>query len=132
MAGLYAVLDAEGIVLSIPAAEAAWEPGTGLTKREATAETQIGGRWTGSAWVARVVVVPVPQTITPLQARRALRAAGLLAAVNAFIAGQSEEIQEAWEYCVEMRRDDPLISGAQAALGLTDAQMDDLFRAAVA
>jgi hypothetical protein len=38
-------------------------------------------------------VVPVPQSITPLQAPRALRAAGLLAAVIEFIAAEPEEVQ---------------------------------------
>lgn len=132
MAGLYAVLDAYGVVINIAEADASWSPGTGLTKREAAAETQIGGRWAGSAWEAPLVVVPAPQTITPLQARRAIRAAGLLSAVNAFIAEQPEEVQEAWEYCVEVRRDDALIAAAQVALGLTSEQVDDLFRAAVA
>jgi hypothetical protein len=37
-------------------------------------------------------------------------------------------VQEAWEYCVEVRRDNALIAGAQAALGLTAAQIDELFR----
>lgn len=75
---------------------------------------------------------PVPEAITPLQARRALRAADLLDAVNAWIATQSDDAQEAWEYCIEVRRDDALIAGAQAALGLTDEQVDDLFRAGAA
>lgn len=83
-------------------------------------------------WVEGEVDIhqPPPATITPLQARRALRAAGLLGAVNAWIAAQSEEVQEAWEYCVEVRRDDALIVGAAAALGLTGEQIDDLFRTA--
>ena len=72
----------------------------------------------------------VPQTITPLQARRALRAAGLLHAVSTWIAAQPDHVQEAWEYCVEVRRDNALIAGAQAALGLTEAQIDALFRSA--
>lgn len=83
-------------------------------------------------WVDGAVEIyqPPPLSITPLQARRALRAAGLLGAVNGWIANQAEEVQEAWEYCVEVRRDDALIAGAAAALGLTEAQVDDLFRTA--
>jgi hypothetical protein len=75
---------------------------------------------------------PVPEAITPLQARRALRAAGLLDAVNAWIATQPADAQDAWEYCIEVRRDSPFIAGAQAALGLTSQQVDDLFRAGAA
>ncbi len=42
-------------------------------------------------------------------------------------ATQPDDAQEAWEYCVEVRRDDALIAGAQAALGLTAVQVDALF-----
>ncbi len=128
----YAILDAGSVVVNIAVADAAWQPGEGLTKREATAGCQIGGRWTGSAWEPAPVNNPVPSTITPLQARRALRAAGLLTAVSAFIATQPDDVQEAWEYCVEVRRDDAMILSAQAALGLTDEQVDGLFRAGAA
>jgi len=38
-------------------------------------------------------MVPVPQSIAPLQAHRALPAAGLLAAVIEFIAAEPEEVQ---------------------------------------
>jgi hypothetical protein len=75
---------------------------------------------------------PPPQIMTPLQARRALRAADLLDAVNAWIATQPDDAQEAWEYCIEVRRDSPLIAGAQAGLSLTPEQVDDLFRAGAA
>ena len=124
----YAILDAGNHVINIAVADAAWQPDEGLTKREAGDGCVIGGRWTGSGWEPPVVVVPVPEAITPLQARRALRAAGLLDAVNAWIATQPDDAQEAWEYCVEVRRDSPLIAGAQAGLGLIDEQVDDLFR----
>jgi hypothetical protein len=129
----YAILDAQGVVINIAVADESWEPGEGLTKREATAGCEIGGRWTGSAWEPKPIPpVPVPEAITPLQARRALRAAGLLEAVNGWITTQPAEAQEAWEYCVEVRRDDALIAGAQEGLGLTDEQVDDLFRAGAA
>jgi hypothetical protein len=129
----YAILDAQGVVLNIAVADAAWQPGDGLTKREATAGCEIGGHWTGSGWEPKPIPpVPVPEAITPLQARRALRGAGLLDAVNAWIATQPDDAQEAWEYCLEVRRDSPLIVGAQEGLGLTSEQVDDLFRAGAA
>ncbi len=102
--------------------------------------TRNGASKQGGVWVnppPPPVVEPgpppppaVPAIITPLQARRALRAAGLLAAVSAWIGAQPDKVQEAWEYCVEVQRDNVLIAGAQAALGLTDAQIDALFRSA--
>ena len=129
----YAILDAGSVVLNIVVADETWEPGEGLTKREATVGCEIGGRWTGSAWEQKPIPpLGIPFSITPLQARRALRAAGLLDAVNAWIATQPAEAQEAWEYCIEVRRDSPLIAGAQLGLSLTDEQVDDLFRAGAA
>jgi hypothetical protein len=71
---------------------------------------------------------PVPQSVSPLQARRALRAAQLMEAVEALIADASEEVREAWEYAVEIRRDDATLAVLAAELGMTDAQLDDLFR----
>ena len=129
----YAILNADSRVINIAVADASWEPGEGLTKREAGDACEIGGRWTGSGWEPKPIPpVPVPASITPLQARRALRAADLLDAVNAWIATQPDDAQEAWEYCIEVRRDSPLIAGAQEGLGLTDEQVDDLFRAGAA
>ncbi len=71
---------------------------------------------------------PVPQSMSPLQARRALRAAGLKAAVDAYVATLPEEEQEAWEYATEVRRDNEVIAAGAAALGLSAEQVDDIFR----
>src|SRR5690606_6788891 len=55
---------------------------------------------------------PVPASVTPLQARRALRQAGLLVTVEAQIATMGEEAVEAWEYAVAIDRDNPLLLAA--------------------
>lgn len=75
---------------------------------------------------------PVPQSVTPRQARLALLGAGLLDAVNAAVAAASAQAQIDWNYALEIRRDNALIAGMAATLGLTSAQIDDLFRAAAA
>ena len=90
---------------------------------------EIGDLWDGTVFSAVPRNNPAPEKITPLEARRALRAAGLLGAVNAWIATQPADTQDAWEYCIEVRRDDRLVADAQNALGLTSEQVDDLFRA---
>jgi len=69
-----------------------------------------------------------PQTITPLQARKALRAVGLHGAVTAYVASLPEDQQEEWEYAIEVRRDNPIIAAGAAMLELSDEQVDDLFR----
>jgi hypothetical protein len=73
---------------------------------------------------------PVPMSITPLQARRALRQAGLLTKIQEAIVAAGEEAQEAWDYALEVRRDDPTLIAVAAQIGMTPAEIDALFRAA--
>jgi len=88
-----------------------------------------------AAMVARVAAgepepVAVPQAVTPLQARKALLAAGMLAQVEAAVAVGPPEARLAWEYGLEVRRDSPLIAAMAAALGLDGTAVDQLFVAA--
>jgi hypothetical protein len=76
------------------------------------------------------VAPPVPQSVTPRQARLALLGSGLLDQVEAAIATGSRADKITWEFAAEVRRDYAMISNLGSALGLTDAQIDDLFRAA--
>lgn len=69
--------------------------------------------------------------VTPVQARMALNAAGLRAAVEEYIASQSQDIKDTWEYSVKIHKSHPVVQGAAAALGLTEKQVDDLFLAAI-
>jgi hypothetical protein len=94
-----------------------------MSEAEAVA---IRAEWQASA----VAPEPVPQSVTPRQARLALLAAGHLAAVNAAVAAAGPQAQIDWDYALEIRRDNALIASMAASLGLTDAQIDDLFRAA--
>jgi len=80
-----------------------------------------------------VVEVPVvPQSVTPLQMRKALRAAGLKSAVDAALAAQSEELREEWEFASEVRRDNATLTAFAASLGQTSADLDALFQLAAA
>lgn len=71
---------------------------------------------------------PVPEWITPLQARRALTAAGMRSAVDNYVAALDQDSKDAWEYATIVHRDNAIIAAGAAALGLTTAQVDDLFR----
>ena len=64
------------------------------------------------------------------QARAALHNAGLLVAVEAAVASANPFIQIAWQDATEFYRGSPTIAALQSAVGLTDEQVDDLFRAA--
>lgn len=78
--------------------------------------------------------IGAPQVVTMRQARLALVQAGLLAQVNTAVAampgaaGDTARIE--WEFSGTVERHRPLVQALGAALGLTDAQLDDLFRLA--
>lgn len=69
------------------------------------------------------------RTVTPLQARRALKAAGLLASVQAMVAAapEDDDIRLAWDWALTWERDSAFVAQLGASLGLTSAQIDDLF-----
>jgi hypothetical protein len=72
----------------------------------------------------------VPDSVTPFQAKAALLQAGLLDAVLAAIAAAPRISQLAWAEATEFRRNSPTVLSLASTLGLTGAQLDDLFRAA--
>jgi hypothetical protein len=69
----------------------------------------------------------VPTHVTPLQIRRALRELDLMDQVESYVSTAPMTIQEAWEYAVQINRADPLVQAAADHLGLTSAQVDQLF-----
>lgn len=74
----------------------------------------------------------VPQQVSPYQARMALHAAGLLDDVEALMADATitRAAKIAWEYATTWQRDSQFIAELAPALGLSEAQIDDLFIAA--
>lgn len=73
----------------------------------------------------------VPQSVTMLQARLALQSVELLERANATIAAlpgkDGESARTYWEFANNVLRDNPLVALLSANLGLTDAQIDQLF-----
>lgn len=89
--------------------------------------------WDSAQWVVSALPAPpVPESVPAHHLRRALRAFGMLAAVNAYMAAlpDDDEMRESWEYAPYFRRDALGIEAARVALGLTVGQVDGLFRAA--
>jgi hypothetical protein len=72
----------------------------------------------------------VPLSVTPYQARLALNAAGLRDAAEAAVAAAPRDIRDAWEYAISIERYSPFVAEIGAALGLSDAEIDQLFVAA--
>jgi hypothetical protein len=65
------------------------------------------------------------------QARAALHAAGHLPAIEAAVAAAPALVQIAWADATEFRRDSPAIATLAAGLGMSDADIDDMFRTAM-
>lgn len=73
---------------------------------------------------------PVPEEVDSVAAKTVLWELGLLDAADALVASQPRPVQLFWNRHT-FRRDDPTLNAlAKTAMGLTDAQLDDIFRAA--
>lgn len=81
-----------------------------------------------------LVVPSIPEVVTMRQARLALLQAGLLAQVNTAVAGMPGAVGDTarieWEFSSTVERNRPLVQSLIGALGLTESQLDDLFRLA--
>jgi hypothetical protein len=86
------------------------------------------GQWKfeGGQWVTYAPTV-IPQSVSPLQARKALKQQSMLTTVQAAVAAADEDTQMAWEYATSFDRTSPFVSSMAAALGWTDEQVDQLF-----
>ena len=80
--------------------------------------------------------LPVPESVDNAQARIALIQSGIsIATVDAAIAAIPDAVEREiaytqWEYRATIRRDSELLVSLAGAMGLTSAQVDDLFRLA--
>ena len=126
----YAIIE-NGIVANIAVADAPlaanWVDGAGA---------QIGDEYVGGEFVRPVIIDPVPESVTRRQAKVALLQAGLLDEVEAGIEAITDEMTRRiarieWDSAQEVRRDWPLLVQIAGQIGITDEQLDDLFRAAV-
>lgn len=72
----------------------------------------------------------VPKVVTMRQARLALLQADLLDDVEAAIAAADQATRIEWEYASTVERNNALVASLTAALGWTEAQVDELFIAA--
>jgi hypothetical protein len=99
---------------------------------------QFASKWRGAvacpseadieaAYAGAVAVPVVPASVTPFQARRALKVSGLLASVEAAVAAADDDTQMAWEYALSVERNSPFVATLAAALSLSDADLDQLF-----
>lgn len=66
-----------------------------------------------------------------MQARIALHQEGLLTQIEQAVAQADPVVQIAWQDATIFERQSPTIAALAASIGLTDEQLDDLFRAAM-
>ena len=76
------------------------------------------------------ILPPALTSVSPAQARLALLRAGLLDQVEAIVAAADVPTQIAWNNASVIERNSPTVAALAGALGLTDAQLDDLFTTA--
>lgn len=74
----------------------------------------------------------IPQVVSRFQARAALLLAGLLDDVEALMSapGTPALAKLAWADAQEFKRNSPTVQAMAAAIGLTEAQLDELFTTA--
>lgn len=111
---------------------------------EPLAPVKVGSTWEPRwqvvdltpAEIAAIAKAKVPASVTMRQGRLALLAAGKLAQVDAAIASLPEPQKSAalieWNYSNELQRGNAFVATLGAALGLSDAQVDQLFITAAA
>lgn len=90
------------------------------------------GQVSRTATLADAPPAPVPQVVSDLQARLALQAAGLFGAVESAIASADTPTKIWYDRAITWHRDNAILMALGASLGLTSAQIDNLFRAAAA
>lgn len=73
---------------------------------------------------------PVPQSVSAFQAKAALLNAGLMPQVTTAVNAASQIVQLAWAQAETFDRNDSTIAALATALGLSSAQVDNLFRQA--
>jgi hypothetical protein len=73
---------------------------------------------------------PVPPEVSRFQARAALLQTGFLADVQAYMDDPATDpfVRIAWQDAQVFKRQSPTVLSLQPLLGLTDGQLDDLFR----
>lgn len=79
---------------------------------------------------ARIAAWRAGASCKPFQGRVALSNAGLLTQVETAIQSADDKTKIAWEYAILWERMSPMILALASALGLTEAQVDNLFKQA--
>lgn len=72
----------------------------------------------------------VPDSVSPRQIRQALNHSGLRSAVEDAVSAGDQDLKDWWEFATAFERSHPLVIGMAQDVGVSEAQLDDLFRLA--
>lgn len=72
-----------------------------------------------------------PLAVSAYQLRRALSAKNLRTAVETAITASPQAVKDEWEFKTSYRRDHPTVAMIAAAIGKTDADIDEVFQLAL-
>jgi hypothetical protein len=79
-----------------------------------------------ASFAAEQLARPIPN-LTPRQVRLVLNVAGLRDQVETAIASADKNTKDMWQYSSVFIRTDPILVAMATALGITSAQLDQLF-----
>lgn len=134
----YAIIEAGTVVNIIESgADFAAQVGAIPASKNGT-HAAIGGGWDGNAFSPpEPAPVPVPVSVTRAQGKAALIQAGLWPSVLEYVGGIADPTERALAEVAlndtsEWLRTSPFLAAVSAHIGLTSAQLDDLFREAAA
>jgi hypothetical protein len=71
--------------------------------------------------------LPPMKSLSAWQVRKVLTDAGLRDEIEAAVALADQNTRDAWAYAGEFRRDSRVLNAMAVSLGMTDAQLDELF-----
>lgn len=87
----------------------------------------------GGPPAAEPEAAPVPQVVSRFQGRAALREAGYRDQIDAIMADPATDplMVDAWNDAQEFRRSSSTVAAIGAVIGLTEEELDDLFKTAI-
>lgn len=97
-----------------------------------TSITAYDYKYKNNQYINFIPTPAIPNLVSMRQARLALLQNGLLDDVETSIQQGAREDKITWEYATEVNRTDTLVTNMAIALGLSKAQLDELFILAAA
>jgi hypothetical protein len=74
-----------------------------------------------------VIGAVVPRSVSPRQIRQALNQTGLRSNVEAAVAQGDQDLRDWWEFATLVERSNPAVVAMASGLGISSAQLDELF-----